>query len=153
RQRTGVAVTQTTARLDERLSTRRRLLFRSTKPGGARLIRIGSPRPAPLCRSTKPGGARLIRIASRPLQRYLGVGGAMTDSSAELIEDELTPRARRRLMSLLFSRAPRAIDMGFLRVPIGASDFTATGIPYTYDDLPPGEADPGLGHFTIAHDR
>jgi glucosylceramidase len=95
----------------------------------------------------------VIRIGSRPLQRYIGVGGAMTDSSAELIEDELAPRARRRLMSLLFSRAPRAIDMRFLRVPIGASDFTATGIPYTYDDLPPGEADPGLDHFTIAHDR
>ena len=126
-----VAVTQTTAGLDERLSNRRRLRFRSRRPGDARVIRIGS----------------------RPLQRYLGVGGAMTDSSAELIEDGLTPRARRRLMGRLFSPARRGIGLRFLRVPIGASDFTATGVPYTYDDLPRGRTDRRLRHFTIAHDR
>src|ERR1700744_325229 len=77
----------------------------------------------------------------------------MTDSSADLIENELAPRARRRLMALLFSPAPRGIGLRFLRVPIAASDFTATGVPYTYDDLPPGQTDPRLRRFTIAHAR
>ena len=36
---------------------------------------------------------------------------------------------------------------------MGASDFTRDGRPYTYDDLPPGQIDPGLTHFSIAHDR
>ena len=127
----GIAVTQTTASLRERLSPRPGLRFRR---GG-------------------PGSTTVIRIATRPLQRYVGVGGAMTDSSAELIENELAPRARRRLMSMLFSPAPRGIGLRLVRVPIAASDFTATGVPYTYDDLPPGQTDPHLRHFTIAHDR
>ena len=37
-------------------------------------------------------------------------------------------------------------------MPIGASDFTATGTPYTYDDLRAGQTDPTLAHFSIAHD-
>lgn len=43
--------------------------------------------------------------------------------------------------------------MRFVRVPVGGSDFTATGVPYTYDDVPSGRSDPRLRHFTIAHDR
>ena len=46
----------------------------------------------------------------------------------------------------------KGIRLNFLRVPIGASDFTATGTPYTYDDLPAGQTDPSLAHFSIAHD-
>src|SRR5207302_4108575 len=45
------------------------------------------------------------------------------------------------------------IGLGFLRLPIGASDFTADGRPYTYDDLPAGRSDPSLANFTIAHDE
>ena len=35
---------------------------------------------------------------------------------------------------------------------MGASDFSATGVPYTYDDLPAGQTDPTLAGFSIAHD-
>lgn len=54
-------------------------------------------------------------------------------------------------MSALFG--PDGIGLNYIRVPIGASDFTATGVPYTYDDVPAGEADPSLEHFSIAHDQ
>jgi glucosylceramidase len=131
RAQTVVAVTETTADLRRALSRRPSLRFRYATPGGARLIRIGS----------------------RPLQRYIGVGGAMTDSSAYLIEDELTPQARATLMARLFGHRRGDIGLRFVRVPIGASDFTATGLPYTYDDLAPGRSDPRLRHFSIAHDR
>ena len=77
----------------------------------------------------------------------------MTDSSAYLIEDELTPQARATLMARLFGHRSGDIGLRFVRVPIGASDFTATGVPYTYDDLAPGRSDPRLRHFSIAHDR
>jgi len=126
-----VAVTETTADLRQALSRRPSLRFRDATPGGARVIRIGS----------------------RPLQRYIGVGGAMTDSSAYLIEDELTPRTKAMLMARLFGHQRGDIGLRFVRVPIGASDFTATGAPYTYDDLAPGRTDPRLRHFSIAHDR
>lgn len=83
-------------------------------------------------------------------QPFLGVGGAMTDTSAWLLEDELPPPERDRWMRALFS--PSGARLGFIRVPIGASDFTRNGTPYSYDDLPPGRTDPKLRHFSIRHD-
>lgn len=74
----------------------------------------------------------------------------MTDTSAWLLEDQLTPRERARWMYALFSRL--AIGLNFIRVPIGASDFTVGGAPYSYDDLPAGIVDPSLARFSIAHD-
>ena len=85
-------------------------------------------------------------------QRIIGFGGAMTDSSAWLIQTELTQWQRNRAMQALFS--PTAgIGLNVTRVPIGASDFTATGVPYTYDDEPAGQTDPELTNFSIAHDQ
>ena len=54
-------------------------------------------------------------------------------------------------MKLLF--APSGAHMGFLRVPIGASDYTADGVPYSYDDEPAGQTDPQLADFSVAHDQ
>jgi glucosylceramidase len=84
-------------------------------------------------------------------QRIAGFGAAMTDSSAWLIQRRLAALQRAQLMDELFSR--RGLGLGFLRVPIGASDFTVRGMPYTYDDLPIGQRDPRLQRFSIAHDR
>jgi glucosylceramidase len=53
-------------------------------------------------------------------------------------------------MRLLFSRR-RGIGLSFLRVPIGGSDYVVHS-PYTYDDVPPGQADPKQAQFTLAHD-
>jgi glucosylceramidase len=83
-------------------------------------------------------------------QRFQGVGGAMTDSSAWLIYDELSPATRTSLMNALFGRS--GIRLNFVRIPIGGSDFTATGTAYSYDDLPPGQTDPALAQFSVAHD-
>jgi len=84
-------------------------------------------------------------------QRFTGVGGGMTDSSAWLMWDELPAATRLALMNTLFG--PSGIHLGFLRVPIGASDFTVTGAPYTYDDQPVGQSDATLADFSVAHDE
>lgn len=84
-------------------------------------------------------------------QVITGFGGAMTDSSAWLIEHELPAAARTALMSELFGST--GIHLNFLRVPIGASDYTVGGKPYSYDDLPAGKTDPTLRHFSIRHDE
>jgi O-glycosyl hydrolase len=84
-------------------------------------------------------------------QRIRGFGAAMTDSSAWLLEKQLPRAARAAVMRDLFGT--QGIHLGFLRVPMGASDFTATGTPYSYDDMPPGQSDPTLSNFSIAHDR
>ncbi len=96
--------------------------------------------------------APVIRVdAAVRGRRVQGFGAAMTDSSAWLIEHDLAPAARQTLMSGFFG--PSGLRLNFLRVPIGASDFTHTGRPYSYDDVPPGQADPGLRRFSIAHDQ
>ena len=83
-------------------------------------------------------------------QRIKGVGGAMTDTSAWLMYDELPPGLRAWLMRRLFG--PGGINLRFLRIPIGASDFTANRVPYTYDDVATGQTDFTLAHFSILHD-
>ncbi|MGI9185052.1 MAG: glycoside hydrolase family 30 protein [Solirubrobacteraceae bacterium] len=83
-------------------------------------------------------------------QTMRSVGGAMTDTSAWLIQNGLTPGTRGWLMRRLFGAS--GLHLGFLRIPMGASDFTAAQTPYTYDDVAPGQADVHLDHFSIAHD-
>jgi glucosylceramidase len=36
---------------------------------------------------------------------------------------------------------------------MGGSDYSVTGVPYSYDDMPAGQTDPGLAHFSVAHDQ
>jgi len=84
-------------------------------------------------------------------KEIIGFGAAMTDSSAWLLYDELPPAPRAAVMSALFGG--EGIGLNFVRVPIGASDFTATDVPYTYDDVAAGETDPSLEHFSIDHDE
>ena len=60
------------------------------------------------------------------------------------------PRSRPTLMQELFSPTG-GIGISFLRQPMGATDFSASG-NYSYDDMPAGETDPNLINFSIAHD-
>ncbi len=52
-------------------------------------------------------------------------------------------------MEQLFDPA-RGIGLSFLRQPIGASDLSRS--ESSFDDVPAGQQDPGLKHFSVAHD-
>jgi len=122
-------VVQTSPDLSQRLT---RL---SDKRFGSRAVRAG----------------RVIRVDDRRrYQRITGFGAAMTDTAAWLLHDQLSPPARLAVLRKLYG--PRGIRLGFVRVPIAASDFTHDGIPYSYADVPPGQSDPGLATFSVAHD-
>jgi glucosylceramidase len=84
-------------------------------------------------------------------QRFRGAGGALTDSSAWLIGTQIRPGTRAWLLRHLFG--PSGINLNLIRVPIGASDFTVGRAFYSYDDMPAGQTDPTLSHFSIAHDE
>ncbi len=84
-------------------------------------------------------------------QRIVGVGAALTDSSAWLLYDQLTSAQFKRAMEGLFGS--NGIHLSFIRLPMGASDYSAEGYPYTYDDVPVPGSDPSLSHFGIGHDR
>ena len=92
-------------------------------------------------------------------QQFSGVGAAMTDSSAWLLDYELPADRRLALMQALFGNlglpnalGVPAIHLNFLRVAIGSSGAMTVGAPYSYDDMPPGQTDSDLSNFSIAHD-
>jgi glucosylceramidase len=98
-----------------------------------------------------PRGIPVIHVDDKTrYQRIVGVGAAITDTSAWLLHDELSPSARAAVIRKLFGAG--GIHLGFVRVPIGASDFTKDGRPYSYDDVPWGQSDPHMRRFSVAHD-
>jgi glucosylceramidase len=112
-----------------------------------------SAQPSLAFATRKPGQLQgtVVQVDDRTgYQHFEGIGAAMTDSSAWLIETKLSKFSRLRLMHDLFSRGGLHLD--FMRIPIGASDFSAREVPYSYDDMPPGQTDPQLRNFSIAHD-
>ena len=84
-------------------------------------------------------------------QRVVGFGAAWTDSAAYLLNEVARPSARVAALRELFTRKDGGIGLSFMRVPMGASDLARTR--YSYDDRPPGQSDPALAHFSVAHDQ
>src|ERR1700722_17605726 len=101
--------------------------------------------------STAPSTAPTVVVdPTLTYQTMQGFGGAITDSSATVLYT-LPAAQRAQVMASLFS--PRTGDgLDYLRQPIGGSDMVATA-PYTYDDLPAGQTDYGMQHFSVAHDQ
>jgi len=84
-------------------------------------------------------------------QQVAGFGAAITDASAYLIQQRMAPPQRDELMRELFGRAGQGIGLSFTRLTIGASDFSRNH--YSFDDMPPGQSDPQLQHFSIDAQR
>jgi hypothetical protein len=119
-----VRVVQTNAGLSQRLTRLRDAEFESRQARAEQTVKVDAD----------------VRY-----QTVQGFGAAMTDSSAWLIERKASTSARATLMRRFFGRD--GIGLNVVRVPIGASDFTRDGRPYTYDDLAAGQTDPGLREF------
>jgi glucosylceramidase len=96
------------------------------------------------------GGTAIQVVPATRYQTMSGFGAAMTDSSAWLIQNELSATQRDKLMRQLFS-PESGIGLNYLRVPMGASDFTASGF-YSYNDSPSGGTDNQQEQFSVAHD-
>jgi glucosylceramidase len=84
------------------------------------------------------------------MQTIDGFGAAMTEGSAWLLQEKLSHPLREATMRQLFSPALGA-SLSFLRLPLGATDLSRS--QYTYDDMPPGQSDPTLTRFSLAHDE
>lgn len=89
-------------------------------------------------------------------QSIVGFGAALTDASSWLLHTTLGDSARSALMQELFGRndagAHPGVGFGFVRVTIGASDFSRSH--YALDDLPagspPAARDDSLVHYSFA---
>ncbi len=97
--------------------------------------------------TTDVGGTRIDVDTAQQFQVIDGFGAALTDASAWLIQARLSPVQREVLLQELFSRRGTGAGFSFVRVTIGASDFSRSH--FTFDDLPAGQRDDALAHFSI----
>lgn len=81
---------------------------------------------------------------AKEFQTFLGIGGAITDASAEVFA-KLSPEKQETLLSAYYS--PEGIDYSLLRTTIHSCDFSSGSYTYVSDE------DKDLKSFTIDHDR
>jgi glucosylceramidase len=99
---------------------------------------------------TPPTGAVIEVDDSQTFQTMDGFGYCLTGGSAELLAAMSAP-VRARLLRELFGTGPHDIGVSYLRISIGASDLDAA--VFSYDDMPAGQTDPTLAHFSLAPDE
>lgn len=78
-----------------------------------------------------------------------GFGFTLTGGSAEVI-NSLDVTKKQELLQELFGSKENSISISYLRISIGASDLNSA--PFTYNDMPAGQTDPTLAHFSLAQD-
>jgi glucosylceramidase len=83
-------------------------------------------------------------------QQIDGFGFALTGGSAQLLM-RMEPGPRAELLKELFGSEGNTVRVSYLRLTIGASDMNER--VYSYDDLPSGETDANLAHFSLGPDR
>lgn len=91
----------------------------------------------------------IIIDPSKTFQGIDGFGASFTDSAAYLIDAVLSKSDKQGLMTQLFD-TDQGIGLSVIRNPMGASDYARS--IYSYNDLPEGEEDLELAHFSIEHD-
>jgi len=99
-----------------------------------------------------PGAAEMtIHIDSnQTYQSIVGLGSSLEHSTCYNISRLPKDQQEEVIESLV--DAEQGIGMSLMRICIGTPDFTASPW-YSYDDMPPGQADPELQHFSIDRDK
>lgn len=85
--------------------------------------------------------------ASQRFQTMAGFGASITDASAWLMQNRLSPAQRDSLLQELFGRGENGLGFDLTRLTLGASDFSLHH--YSYDDMPAGQTDVTLARFSI----
>lgn len=110
-----------------------------------------TPQPqGPKLHEADPQSKTIVVDEHKTFQTVDGFGFAMTGGSAQLLH-RMNPAQRDSLLKEIFGRGPGEDAGSHLRVSIGSSDMNDH--VFTYDDIPAGETDPELKHFTLAEDE
>jgi glucosylceramidase len=105
----------------------------------------------PIALSSAPATTQIIDVdPKQTFQTMDGFGFALTGGSAQLIM-HMSPEARAALLHQLFTTDGNGIGVSYLRLTIGSSDMNDH--VFSYDDLPKGETDPEMAHFSLAPDE
>ncbi|GHO58909.1 glycoside hydrolase family 30 protein [Ktedonobacter robiniae] len=103
-----------------------------------------------------PNTATITVNTEQKYQSMTGFGASLTASSAVVLSQSNIDQ--KQVMRTLFD-PHQGIGLSYLRQPMGSSDLAPpldasknwVG-EYTYDDMPAGQTDPTLSHFSIAQD-
>lgn len=101
---------------------------------------------------SKAADAKVTTININPGKEYqsmMGIGTSMEESTVYNLV-KMSPAKQDELLKQLVSKT-EGIGMSMMRVTIGTADFTAQKF-YSYDDMPKGETDTSLSHFSIQKD-
>jgi glucosylceramidase len=135
----STAFAQKPGSIAEWLTTADRTALLAKQPGPLAFSKAGSDSP------------NTIQVDDdQRFQTIDGFGFALTGGSAQLIM-KMAPASRHALLQELFGHSAKDIDVSYLRVSIGASDMNDH--VFTYDDMPAGERDPELKHFSVKPDE
>ncbi|WP_433893908.1 ricin-type beta-trefoil lectin domain protein [Streptomyces sp. CA-111067] len=126
----------------------------TTNDSGGRNVTQGLQAQTPVTFGSGTGGSgqQITVDENTKYQQFTGGGASFTDTAAWLLNSSgaLSAATRNSVMQKLFDPV-NGIGLDFLRNPMGASDLARGN--YTYDDMPAGQTDPTLAHFSIAHDQ
>jgi len=87
--------------------------------------------------------------STQTFQTIDGFGYSLTGGSAYLI-NRLSAATKNSLLQELFGTGENSIAVSYLRISIGASDLNAS--VFSYDDMPTGQTDVNLEHFSLSQD-
>jgi glucosylceramidase len=97
-----------------------------------------------------PTGQVIDVDSAKTYQTMDGFGYALTGGSAMLIH-HMAADKRAALLHNLFTTEGDGIGVSYLRLTVGSSDMNDH--VYSYDDLPEGQTDPDMVHFSLAPDE
>jgi glucosylceramidase len=162
-----VDVTVTTPAGTSATSAADRYTYQAPPPPPVQVVQTDSalgqaltPQPGLQMTGSAPQGVPVINVNEQVrYQQFSGLGGAMTDSSAWLLNNKMSPPQRTALMQELFGQpnsgsglAAPPIHLNFLRIGVAATGAMTVTPAYSYDDNPPGGSDSDLTQFSIGHD-
>jgi glucosylceramidase len=87
--------------------------------------------------------------STQTFQTIDGFGYTLTGGSAYVI-NKMDVNSKASLLSELFGTGSSGIGVSYLRLSIGSSDLNSS--VFSYDDMPSGQTDTGLAHFSLAPD-
>jgi glucosylceramidase len=110
-------------------------------------------RPAPQELALRKPECEVVEIlnldANTTFQEMLGFGGTLTDSDVWNLM-RLTPEKRHAAITALAGKD--GLGFNLMRIGFGSTDWNRDSDFYTYCDVPQGETDPKLAHFSVQRD-
>jgi len=119
-----------------------------TNPDRSALFQLQTP---PIPFTTAASTNQIIDVDSKKTYQTIdGFGFALTGGSAQLLM-HMDPAKRAALLHELFADDGNNIGVSYLRLTIGSSDMNDH--VFSYDDLPEGQTDTAMAHFSLDPDK